>query len=1418
MALWGGYNYLKLPIDAVPDITNNQVQVITSSPSLAPQEVEQFITFPVEVAMANLQDVVEIRSISRYGLSVVTIVFKDKVNSYLARQLVSEQMKVAEGQIPRGYGTPEMMPVTTGLGEIFQYTIKAKPGYEGVYTPDEVRTVQDWIVRRQLSGIPGIVEINSFGGQLKQYEVAVSPRQLVGMDISITEIFEALEANNANTGGSYIEKGPDAYYIRTDGLARDADDISGIVLKNIDGVAVTIGDVARVTTGYATRFGAMTQDGKGEAVGGITMLLKGANASQVVERVKERIERIQGMLPPGLEIKPYLDRTELINRAIGTVSKNLVEGGLIVIFVLVLLLGNFRAGLIVASVIPLSMLFAFSMMNLFGVSANLMSLGAIDFGLIVDGSVIVTEGIIHRLEKSRGNGLLTRHELNNHVFLAGSEVSKSAVFGVFIILLVYIPILAFQGIEGKMFRPMAQTVSFALVGAMILSLTYVPVVASLTLSLKPSGANRGLASRLISFLNRSHHPVLLWALQHKAILLGAVVVVLIASFGFFSRMGGEFIPTLDEGDLAAQMTLPPGSSLSQSIAMSTRAEQILMKTFPEVRSVVSKIGTAEVPTDPMAVEDADIMIAMKPRDEWTSASSREEMADKMKEALAVIPGVAFEFSQPIQLRFNELMTGVKSDVAVKIYGDDLELLHKKATEAASSIAAIAGAGDVRVEQIVGLPQLVVRYRRDQLARYGLTVDEVNRVVRASFAGEVAGVVFEGEKRFDLVVRLDKEYRNDLRSLGNLRVNRPDQELVLLSQVADIQQVSGPMQISRDDTKRRITIGINVRNRDIESFVDEVSQTLAQHLVLPPGYYVTYGGQFENLKAARRTSSIAVPIALAAIFVMLFFAFYSLKQAFMIFTAIPMAAVGGIWALALRGMPFSISAGVGFIALFGVAVLNGIVLLSHYNHLEREGITDLLQRVINGTRDRLRPVVMTASVAALGFFPMALSTAAGAEVQKPLATVVIGGLVTSTFLTLVVLPVLYVLFNQPFRWSKAKSLPLILLLVVGSASYAHGQKEPLSFDQAKLLMTERNITIVEGKASLEVARQARSTAFNLPRPQLTWEQGQINSALTDHHFSVSQEFDFPGVYIARRKKLNHEARAMSYNLTVDTQEALSELSRLWLELDVLTQKVGLLQSEDSLYRQLASEAAQRFNAGDRQRAAVLRTRLRHEEAKMELKDTRMRILDVEVLLLSLLNLPDSFAFQTREVTRWNHPLFGQLPDASKLPRVMALDESGKALKAGVSEARNRALPGITAGWFSQSIDRTGSFTGWQIGLTLPVWFWNEKVLINQTKIELELGEARKGNYIRQVNNDLLLLQGEIDLYDEKLDLYENELLPMADTLLADAREAWQAGDTERQLWLATLAEALTYKKEYLDLIYNHNLRVIEAQKLSGILIQ
>jgi cobalt-zinc-cadmium resistance protein CzcA len=1013
LVAWGIYSFTQLPIDAVPDITNNQVQIITVSPTFAAQEVEQFVTAPIERSLASLPDREEIRSISRFGLSVVTIVFRDNVNIYFARQLVDQRLKEAEKEIPAGAGSPELAPVSTGLGEIYQYILRPDSGYENMYTASDLRTMQDWIVARRLLGTPGIAEVNSFGGKLKQYEVAIDPMKLKSMDVTITEIFEALEMNNENTGGAYIDKKPNTYFIRGIGLVSSLEDIEKIVVKtNVNGTPSLIRDVAKVQLGSAIRYGAMTRNGEGEVVGGMVMMLKGSNGAKVVSAVKGKIPDIQKSLPKGVLIEPYLDRSILVNKSIETVERNLLEGALIVIFVLVLFLGNIRAGLIVASVIPIAMLFAISMMNLFGVTGNLMSLGAIDFGLIVDGAVILVEAILHRITHSQrhheGISLLTKEQMGQEVYNAASKVANSSTFGQIIILIVYIPILTLVGIEGKMFRPMAMTVSFAIIGALILSLTYVPMMCALFISKKTSH-KKNISDRLMDFFQRIYSPVINFAINRKAVVIFVAVILFTGSVVLFSRMGGEFIPTLEEGDFAFSSWLPQGSSLSQSIENNAKVEKIL-KQFPEVKAIVTKTGSAEIPTDPMPVEASDVNIILKDNKDWTTAHSREELQDTMIKALRVIPGVFFEASQPIQMRFNELMTGVKQDIAVKIFGENIDSLSQYAEITSNIISTVDGTGVPQIEKVTGLPQITIVYNRDRMAQYSLNVKDLNRIVRTAFAGESAGLVFENEKRFDLVVRLSESQRQDIDDVKNLYVPIPGGEQIPLQQVAAITYINGPSQISHEDAKRRIVIGINVRGRDVKSVVNEISKKLNKQVKLPVGYYYTYGGQFENLVKATSRLEIAVPAALLLIFVLLYMAFGSAKQALLIYSGIPFSAIGGIIALWARGLNFSISAGVGFIALFGVAVLFGIVLINFFNRLEAEGMNDVKERVIHGTKAILRPVMMASFLAAFGFLPMAISSSQGAEVQRPLATVVIGGIFSASALTLIVLPALYILFS------------------------------------------------------------------------------------------------------------------------------------------------------------------------------------------------------------------------------------------------------------------------------------------------------------------------------------------------------------------------------------------------------------------------
>ena len=1014
LIIGGFYSMTKVPLDAVPDITNNQVLVITTAPNLGTEDIEQFVTYQVELAVANLPDVTEIRSISRFGLSVVTIVFKDEAGTYLPRQLVGEALVEVKERIPEGFGEPFMAPISTGLGEIYQYVLEVQEGYENKYDDMELRTIQDWIVKRQMAMLPGVVEVNSFGGRSKQYEVAVNPDKLLSMGISVADVFEALEKNNENTGGAYIEKNHQANFIRGEGLMRSMDDIKNTLVANIDGRPIFVRDVAEVKFGSFVRYGAFTRNGKGEAVGGIVMMLKGENSNDIIQNVKDRMALIQKSLPEGVKIVPFLDRSKLIKSTTSTVAENLALGALIVIFILVVFLGNLRGGLIVASTIPLALLFAFIMMNLFGVWANLMSLGALDFGILIDGAVIIVESMIFYLHRKNLIGTKISQEKKDKIaYKSASKMMNSAFFGQLIILIVFIPVLALQGVEGKMFQPMAMTFGFAVLGVMILSLTYIPMV-SATFLKPPKTDKKSLGDKVILALERVYNPIIDWVLS-KSKLVIVIALVFLALGGFlFSRMGAEFMPKLDEGDFAFHAFLKPGTSLTEMIEASDKIEKIVMKNFPdEVESIQSRIGVATLPTDPMPMDIADIFVILKPMDQWTKASLKHDLMDQLKEKVSVLPGINYEFSQPIEMRFNELLTGVREDVAIKLYGDDLDILASKAKEISRLVSGIKGVEGVKAEATKGQPQMTIVYNRNKLGRYGLDISKINTLVETAFSGGVAGRIYEGERMFDLVVRLDDKHRKSIDDIRNLFVNLPDGGQIPLKEIAEISYQPGPMQISRDNTNRRTYVGINVGNRDVKSLVNEIQNVLDENLVLPSGYYIRYGGAFENLERATNRLMLVVPLALALIFMLVFFAIKSFKQTLMIYVAVPFAAVGGIFSLWLRDMPFSISAGVGFIVLFGVAVLNGLVLINGFNELKEEGKLKINDIIKKGSIRRIRPILLTASTDILGFLPMAISLSAGAEVQRPLATVVIGGMLTSTILTLIVLPVLY-------RWVESKT--------------------------------------------------------------------------------------------------------------------------------------------------------------------------------------------------------------------------------------------------------------------------------------------------------------------------------------------------------------------------------------------------------------
>lgn len=1415
IAAGGFYALSQIPINAVPDITNNQVQVVTTSPSLSAEEVERFITYPIEISMANLPGVVSLRSISRYGLSVVTIVFKDDMEVTDTRQFVSEQINLAAAEIPEGLGHPELMPITTGLGEIYQYTLEVEEGYENQYDAMELRTIQDWIVKRQLSGIPGIVEVSSFGGFLKQIQVSVDPDRLSSFDLTIQDVLQALRSNNQNTGGSYLERGPNAIYIRAEGIVKSQDDIADIVVQQ-EGTPVLLRQVATVTEGYPPRYGAMTKNGKGEAVGGITLMLKGANSSATLANIHKRVAEVQASLPAGVRIVPYLDRSELVARTTGTIKKNLTEGGLIVIFVLVLLLGNFRAGFIVASVIPLSLLFAFIMMHLFGVSANLMSLGALDFGIVVDGAVIIVEGVLHALVAWHAGKRLTQSEMDRVVAKSASSIYKSAAFGVLIIIVVFIPIMTLTGIEGKMFRPMAQTVSFAVLGALILSLTYVPMLAALLLK-KEVVTKRNISDRIVGGMQKIYLPGLRKALNNPVSTLMVAIVLFGVSLFVFTRLGGVFIPQLEEGDIAMQMTLPTGASLDESIRTATQAEQILLENFPEVRQVVSKIGTAEVPTDPMSVELGDIMVVLKDKSEWTTAGTREALVAKMEEKLSAIVGASFDFTQPIQLRFNELMTGAKTDVAVKIFGEDMAVLHEKALEAASLTANIRGVADVQVEQTEGLPQLLIRYDRPQVARHGIAIADLNTVIRTAFAGEQAGVVFEGERKFDLVVRLSDKHRADF-NLSKLFVKDVNGKLIPVSELATVQEAVGPAQISRDDTRRRVTLGINVRERDVESMVEEVQQVLNSELVLPPGYYIAYSGDFENLQQAKERLAIAVPVALLLILVLLYFAFGSFQYALLIFVAVPLSAIGGVFALWLRDLPFSISAGVGFIALFGVAVLNGIVLISYFNELKAEGKHTLEELITKGGLVRLRPVVMTASVAALGFLPMALSETAGAEVQRPLATVVIGGLISATLLTLVVLPVLYRAVEQyAARKARTRVSPVAgIVLAMLLSLTAAGQQAPISLSEqeAVALALKHHPQVKMAELEVEAQRSLQKGAVALPATSLSGQYGQINGAARDPFVELSQSLGSIPAHFQRARLGAQHVRVAEQQRTLAESDIRYQTRNAWQEWMYYRQVVKEFEQQLSFYHDFEERADLRYRLGE---SSLLEKKLIENSLYALRNEHMLRSADLHKarnLLQLLLGVGDSIVPAEDSLKRL------VLTDAfsgGEHPTVRVLEEIVRTRQAEAAVDKALLFPEIKVGYFRQRITEPDillrGLHGFTFELAIPLWFRPQQGRIQRSKIAALQAQEQLVFARLQLDNARRNAASEIEKYSRLLTYFNTAGLQQADVIRNTATLQMEAGEIDFFQYLQSMQRYSQTRLQYFEAVRNHNHAIIEFEYLN-----
>ncbi len=1397
--IWGAIELFKLPVDALPDITSNQVLVITVSPTLGSLEVERLITFPIEQASSNIPDVKEIRSISRFGLSVVTVVFDDDKDIYWARQQVSERMLLVRDEIPKEAGTPELAPVTTGLGEIYQYIVRPKKGYEDKFDLTELRTIQDWIIRRQLLGTPGVADVSSFGGKLKQYEVAIDPVKLKGAGVTFDQVFNAIQNNNQNSGAAYIEKGPSLLFVRSEGLVKSIEEIQNIyVAKSAAGTPIYIRDIAEARIGSPVRYGALTYMDEGEVSGAVVLMLKGANAAKVIGHIEDRMKQIEKTLPEGVEINTFLDRTKLVNRTLGTVKTNLLEGAMIVLLILVFFLGNLRAGLIVASVIPLSMLFAVGMMNLFGVTGNLMSLGALDFGLIVDGAVIIVEAVLHRLHSNKHMGLhLRQGQMDQTVEQSAGRMMGAAVFGQIIILIVYIPILSLTGIEGKMFKPMAQTVAFALIGAFILSLTYVPMMTSIVLNKKLNNHDN-FSDKMMLKLQGGFQKVLSRLLQHPKKVILAALALLVLSFFVASTLGGEFIPELEEGDFAIEARLMTGSSLEETIDATTKAVHELRK-FPEVQKVVTRIGSSEIPTDPMPIEMTDIIVNLKPKNEWTSATTYDELANKMSAAIGKVPGLTGGFQYPVQMRFNELIAGAKQDIVCKIFGEDLDTLAFYAAQYEEVIHKVEGAKDVYTERVTGLPQIVIKYKPAAIAAYGLSIAAVNRVLKASFAGEAAGQVYENERRFDLVLRLKENRRNDLTDIKILTITNPDGLSVPLDQVAEIGIEEGPNQVQREDAKRRITVAFNVRDRDVQSVVKEVQSKAEKTIALPAGYYVKYGGQFENLVEAKERLMIAVPIALLLILLILYFSFGSLRYGLLIYTAIPLSAIGGILLLWMRDMPFSISAGVGFIALFGVAVLNGIVLINEFNRLKNETQLNMRDLVLKGTTTRLRPVLMTAAVASLGFLPMALSTSSGAEVQRPLATVVIGGLISATLLTLFVLPVLYVWVEKRKGSIKAPALSLLLAFISLSAAsqtmegelnghvFNHRPAGSIPLDSIIAIANKNAISLKLAGKQVEYYAALRKKSAEIPKTSMGVEYGNINSAFNDTRFFLNQQFQLPKVY-ARQKEVYQRAEglqeAKKYLEQAELHHTIRQLCYRIMDLD---RRDEILYRFLRVFSEWQEKAAVQQKAGDINAATLNAIALQSKQYLFQKKQLEADRYTLIQELNGMIMSGNNFTPSLDNAVDKNIPAL--IASFESHPSIQLADAQIKEQVAQTALEKNRLAADFNLGYSNLSI------TGWQTpdgvaqkyyapsyrfgivqaGVSIPVFNGAAKAKINAAKVKEEIVAMQKQQQLENLNRRLADVVSRFNAAKESYEYYVSEGLGLSTDNWSQAKKRLALGD-------------------------------------------
>ena len=1417
---YGIYEFTKLPIDAVPDITDNQVQVITSAPSLGATDIERLITFPIEQANSNIPGLKEIRSFSRFGLSVVTIVFDDATDVYWARQQVTERLSAVKDQIPNGIGDPFLAPVTTGLGEIYQYVVRAKTGYEKKYDAIELRTIQDWIVRRQLLGVEGVAEVSSFGGKLKQFEIAIDPNKLQSYNITVADVFTALEKNNQNTGGAYIEKGPTVLYIRSEGLISTIENIKDISIKNTNnGSPLFIRDVADVRIGSAIRYGAMTYNGKGEVSGAVVMMLKGANSNIVIKNIKERIAKIQKTLPEGVVVEPFLDRTKMVNNSISTVGKNLTEGAIIVLLVLIFFLGNIRAGLIVASVIPLAMLFAVILMNLFGVSGNLMSLGALDFGLIVDGAVIIVEACLFSLH-SRKQGEITQNQMDGVVLETSVRMRNVAVFGELIILIVYIPIFTLRGIEGKMFLPMAQTIAFALFGAFVLSLTYIPMMTALFLNKKVTH-KQNFSDRMMARLENFYQPILEKALAIPRFIIGTTLTLFVVAIITLSFMGGEFMPSLEEGDFAVETRVLPGSNLQTSMTAISQGAKILLEKFPEVEKVVGKTGSSEVPTDPMPIDASDMMVILKDKSEWTSATTFDELSEKMAKELEAVPGVSYGFQYPVQMRFNELMTGARQDVVCKIFGENLDTLALYANKLGKIVSTVKGTSDLYVETVTGMPQIVIDYNRPAIAQYNLNIEDINRIVNTAFAGQSTGLIYEDEKRFDLVVRLAGEKRKDLADVQNLLIPTPSGSQIPLSQLAKVAITEGPNQIQREDAKRRIVVGFNVRGRDVQSIVKELQDQVGTKIKFPAGYYPTYGGAFENLNAAKQRLLIAVPISLILIFILLFFAFKSVKQGLLIYSAIPLSMIGGIFFLAMRGMPFSISAGVGFIALFGVAVLNGLVLIAEFNRIKKSGETDLKAIVLQGTRIRLRPVLMTALVASLGFLPMALSNGSGAEVQKPLATVVIGGLIIATFLTLFVLPILYIMFEKGIKLKprKIKSITTVIVLGLFFSFQNTNAQEKISLEKALETALQNNLKVKNQKLNSDYLQKMSKTGYDIPNTGIISEYGQFNSNVNDLKIGVSQSIKFPTIYKRQKQLLVEQAKTGEWNEALQKKELTKEVTSVFYELIYLKEKEKLLIKSDSIYSEFLRKSTLRFDKGESNVLEKATAENQSGQIKIQLQEVQS---DYKIVLSQFkmaLNSDKDFAPLSDKIKMvFDEKLADN--EMTNYPSIKLFEQEVTINKAEISLEKSKKLPELIGGVYWQTFKTNttvqDSYNGiyGQFGVALPLFnssFSNRKKAL-ETKTQI--AENNLSYEKLKLKNQYQNLLQEYQKNKATIAYYETKALKSVGIVTKAANDKFIGGDINYLEWVMLINQNTEIQSNYIEAVRKGNETIINLMNLTS----